>query len=262
MQNKNITVVKSMDVLNLFLHHSELTLNEMVDLLGVPKTSVHRMVGSFETMGFLQKNNEGKYLLGLQFLQFGQLVADRLDIRQLALPIMKELRDTAKEAVNLIIKDGNDAIYIEKLDTPHPVRLYTKIGRRAPLYAGACSRIILAFLKEEEQEHYLQETELAAIGTGTITDKERMRQVLAEAREFGYTISYSELENDTVSIAAPIFDHTGRLAAGLSIAGPDSRFGTDRLPVLIDLIMNAAKEISARLGYREGNLESTKKEGE
>ncbi|MCM2535915.1 IclR family transcriptional regulator [Neobacillus pocheonensis] len=262
MQNKNITVVKSMDVLNLFLHHSELTLNEMVDLLGVPKTSVHRMVGSFETMGFLQKNNEGKYLLGLQFLQFGQLAADRLDIRQLALPIMKELRDTAKEAVNLIIKDGNDAIYIEKLDTPHPVRLYTKIGRRAPLYAGACSRIILAFLKEEEQEHYLQETELAAIGTGTITDKERMRQVLAEAREFGYTISYSELENDTVSIAAPIFDHTGRLAAGLSIAGPDSRFGTDRLPVLIDLIMNAAKEISARLGYREGNLESTKKEGE
>ena len=253
MQNKNITVVKSMDVLNLFLQHSELSLNEMVDLLGVPKTSVHRMVGSFETMGFLQKNKEGKYLLGLQFLQFGQLVADRLDIRQLAFPIMKELRDTAKEAVNLIIKDGNDAIYIEKLDTPHPVRLYTKVGRRSPLYAGACSRIILSFLTEEEQEHYLQETELAAIANGTITDKERMKQVLAEAREFGYTISYSELENDTVSIAAPIFDHTGCLAAGLSIAGPDSRFGADRLSELIDLIKNAVREISSRLGYREGD---------
>jgi IclR family KDG regulon transcriptional repressor len=253
MQNKNITVVKSMDVLNLFLHHPELTLNEMVVLLGVPKTSVHRMVGSFETMGFLQKNSEGKYLLGLQFLQFGQLVADRLDIRKIALPIMKTLRDEAKEAVNLIIKDGNDAIYIEKLDTPHPVRLYTKVGRRAPLYAGACSRIILAFLEKEEQEHYLQETELDAIGIGTITDKDRMQQVLAEARESGYTISYSELENDTVSIAAPIFDHAGSLAAGLSIAGPDSRFGNDRLPELIELIKNAAKEISFRLGYREGN---------
>jgi DNA-binding IclR family transcriptional regulator len=253
MQNKNITVVKSIDVLNLFLHHTELSLNEIVDLLGVPKTSVHRMVGSFETMGFLQKNNEGKYLLGLQFLQFGQLVSDRLDIRQIALPIMKELRDTAKEAVNLIIKEGNDAIYIEKLDTPHPVRLYTKIGRRSPLYAGACSRIILAFLQEEEQEHYLQETELAAIANGTITDKKRMKQVLAEARKSGYTISYSELENDTVSIAAPIFDHTGFLAAGLSIAGPDSRFGEGRLPELIDLIKNAAGGISSRLGYREGN---------
>jgi DNA-binding IclR family transcriptional regulator len=253
MQNKNITVVKSMDVLNLFLHYSELTLNEMVEHLGVPKTSVHRMAGSFETMGFLQKNDEGRYKLGLPFLQFGQLVAERLDIRQIALPIMKELRDRAKEAVNLIIKDSNDAIYIEKVDTLHPVRLYTKVGRRAPLYAGACSRIILAFLDEDEQERYVRETKMVPIGSGTITDKDQMREVLADARENGYTISDSELENETISIAAPIFDHTGSLAAGLSIAGPDSRFGEERHPELIELLKSAAKEISFQLGYQEGN---------
>lgn len=251
MQNKNITVVKSLDVLNLFIQHTKLTFNEIVDLLGAPKTSVHRMVGSRETMGFLQKDSEGRYLLGLRFLQFGQLVAERLDIREIAFPIMKELRDEVKEAVHLIIKDGNEAIYIEKLDTPHPVRLYTQVGRRAPLYAGACSRIILSYLDKEEQERYLIETELAAIGTGTITDKELLRQSLAEAREAGYTISYSELENETVAIAAPIFDHTGSLAAGLSIAGPESRFGNERLPKLIILIKKAAKEVSSQLGYKE-----------
>jgi len=251
MQNKNITVVKSLDVLNLFIQHTKLTFNEIVDLLGAPKTSVHRMVGSLETMGFLQKDSEGRYLLGLRFLQFGQLVAERLDIREIAFPIMKELRDEVKEAVHLIIKDGNEAIYIEKLDTPHPVRLYTQVGRRAPLYAGACSRIILSYLDKEEQERYLIETELAAIGTGTITDKELLRQSLAEAREAGYTISYSELENETVAIAAPIFDHTGSLAAGLSIAGPESRFGNERLPKLIILIKKAAKEVSSQLGYKE-----------
>lgn len=251
MQNKNITVVKSLDVLNLFIQHTKLTFNEIVDLLGAPKTSVHRMVGSLETMGFLQKDSEGRYLLGLRFLQFGQLVAERLDIREIAFPIMKELRDEVKEAVHLIIKDGNEAIYIQKLDTPHPVRLYTQVGRRAPLYAGACSRIILSYLDKEEQERYLIETELAAIGTGTITDKELLRQSLAEAREAGYTISYSELENETVAIAAPIFDHTGSLAAGLSIAGPESRFGNERLPKLIILIKKAAKEVSSQLGYKE-----------
>ncbi len=249
-QNKNKTVVKSMELLNLFIEHSRLSLNEMVELSGIPKTSIHRMVGSLEGMDLLQKGQDGKYALGLLFLQFGQLVAERLDIRQIALPAMTALRDRAEEAVNLIIRDGKEAIYIEKLDTNHPVRLYTKIGRRSPLYAGACSRIILSFMEEKERERYLQEVELVAISHGTITDIERLRQELKLAREKGYTISYSELENDTVSIAAPIFDHTSRLAAGLSIAGPQVRFGEERLPELIHQLQKTAEEISRELGWR------------
>lgn len=250
-QNTNKTVVKSMELLQLFVDHPKLSLNDMVKLSGIPKTSIHRMVGSLEGMGFLQKGEDGKYALGLLFLQFGQLVADRLDIRQIAIPAMTALRDEVEEAVNLIVRDGNEAMYIEKLDTLHPVRLYTKIGRRSPLYAGACSRILLAYMDEEEREKYLQEIELTPIGYGTITDKDRLRQLLAEARETGYTISYSELENDTVAIAAPIFDHTGRLCAGLSIAGPQARFGEERLPVLIRQLKEAASNISAELGWRE-----------
>ncbi|WNC17423.1 IclR family transcriptional regulator [Brevibacillus brevis] len=249
-QNKNKTVVKSMELLNLFIEHSRLSLNEMVELTGIPKTSIHRMVGSLEGMDFLQKGEDGKYSLGLLFLQFGQLVSERLDIRQIALPAMTALRDRVEEAVNLTVRDGKEAIYVEKLDTPHPVRLYTKIGRRSPLYAGACSRIILSFLEEKEIERYLQEVELIPIGLGTITDKEQLCGEIKKAREKGYTISYSELENDTVSIAAPIFDHTSRLAGGLSIAGPQVRFGEDRIPALVLELQKAAEEISRELGWR------------
>jgi len=249
-QNKNKTVVKSMELLNLFIAHPRLSLNEMVELTGIPKTSIHRMVGSLEGMDFLQKGEDGKYSLGLVFLQFGQLVSDRLDIRRIALPAMTALRDQVEEAVNLIIRDGNKAIYIEKLDTNHPVRLYTKVGRRSPLYAGACSRIILSYMEEKERERYLQEVELVAIGHGTITDRDRLRRELEAAREKGYTISHSELENDTVSIAAPIFDHTSRLVAGLSIAGPQVRFGEDRLPELIRQLQMTVQAISRELGWR------------
>lgn len=249
-QNKNKTVVKSMELLHLFIEHARLGLNEMVELTGIPKTSIHRMVGSLEDMDFLQKGEDGKYQLGLLFLQFGQLVADRLDIRRIALPAMSELRDLVGEAVNLIIRDGKEAIYIEKLDTDHPVRLYTKIGRRSPLYAGACSRIILSYLEEKEREKYLQEVELVPIGHGTITDMDKLRRELDKARQVGYTISYSELENDTVAIAAPIFDHTSRLVAGISIAGPQARFGEERLPELIRHLQNTAQLISRELGWR------------
>ncbi len=250
MAHTNKTVVKSLDVLNLFLTRPALQLNEMVELSGMPKTSVHRMVKSLLDMGFLQRDEQGRYSLGLLFLQFGQLVADRLDIRHVALPLMNQLRDEVGEAVNLIVKDGKEAIYIEKVDTQHPVRLYTKIGRRAPLYAGACSRIILAFLPDEEREQYLRETELAPIGRGTITDRDELRRAIERSRRQGYTVSHSELENDTAAVAAPLFNYTGRMVAGLSIAGPESRFQADRLPYLVERVKQTAKEISARLGWK------------
>ena len=66
---------------------------------------------------------------------------------------MKELRDSLGQAVNLIIQDGNDAIYVEKMEGAQPVRVYTAVGRRAPLYAGACPRILLSYFSEEENEN-------------------------------------------------------------------------------------------------------------
>jgi DNA-binding IclR family transcriptional regulator len=248
-QNKNKTVVKSMKLLDLFRTHQKLSLNEMVKLTGIPKTSAHRMIGSLEDMGLLSKDNEGKYALGMIFLEFGQLVADRLDIRKIAYPIMKELRDDIGEAVNLTMVDNREAIYVEKFDTVHPVRLFTKVGRRSPLYAGACSRIILAYLPEDEQENYLNETELTPFGIGTITDTHQLRTILQQSKKEGYTISHSELENHTSSVAAPIFDYTGQIVGGLSIAGPDVRFQKEHLPHIIEKVKRAAAEISQKLGY-------------
>lgn len=249
MEYKNKTVVKSMSLLNLFLNHERLTLNEMVQLLQAPKTSVYRMVGSFHKMGFLQKDTEGKYFLGLLFLQFGQLVSERLNIRNVVLPIMKELRDSVNEAVNLIVRDDDDAVYIEKVDTSHPVRIYNSPGRRAPMYAGACPRILLSFMNSKEQVSYLHRVQLHPIGRNTITDLNELKRVLDEARERGYSISHSELQNDTSAVAAPLLDHTGSVVAGLSIAGPTSRFSPDNIPDLINRLLIAAHSASRELGW-------------
>lgn len=171
MQSKNKIVVRSMDILNLFLTHSKLSFNEIIQLSGRPKSSVYRMVVSLEEMGLLDKDEDGKYLLGLVFLQFGYLVSERLDIRQAALPIMQKLHDNVGEAVHLIVQDRKEAIYIEKMDTKQRLRPYTEIGRRMPLYAGASSRVILAFLPHDEREQYLENIELKSIASGTITEK-------------------------------------------------------------------------------------------
>ncbi len=249
MKNKNKTVVRSMDILNLFIDHPELTFQEIIDLSGIPKTSVYRMLKSFEEMGFLEKGHDLKYRLGIIFLRFGSLVSSRLDLRGIAYPIMKELHDDVEEAINLIIRHGDEAVYIEKLDLKQKVRLYTAVGRKSPLYAGACSRIILSFLPVQDIQEYVRKTELLPYANGTITDKQELYQMIEEARINGYTVSHSELENYTTSIAAPIFNHEGEVIAGISIAGVEANYQGDNIPVFAEKVMAAADAISEKLGF-------------
>lgn len=250
---RNKTVVRSMELLNLFIAHEQLSISEMVKLSKLPKSTVHRMIGSLEEMGFLEKDPDGKYTLGILFLQFGQLVAERLDIRQIALPIMQQLRDEVEEAVHLVIRSGQEAVYIEKLDTDHPVRLFTKIGRRAPLYAGASSRVILAHLEPEEQDAYLEQVVLKPYGVGTITNKQALREVLRLTKKVGYAISRSELENYTAELSAPLFDHTGKIAGAISIAGLEVKFTEPFIDEHVHKLKQAAGVISRKLGHGQCN---------
>jgi IclR family KDG regulon transcriptional repressor len=249
MNNKNKTVVRSMDVLNLFIEHSELSFQEIIDLSGIPKTSVYRMLSSLEEMGFVEKGSDLKYRLGLLFLKFGHLVLARIDLRQIAYPFMVELHNDIKEAINLIVREGNEAIYIEKIDTKQKVRLYTAIGRKSPLYAGACPRAILSFLPDSEVQEYLESTELKSFAQGTITDKERIYEAINKARIDGYTISHSELENHTSAIASPIFNHLGEVITGISIAGIEANYQGDNIEKYAKKVKKVAEEISIRLGY-------------
>jgi IclR family transcriptional regulator, KDG regulon repressor len=249
MDHKNKTVVRSMDILNLFKEHSQLTFQEIIDLSGIPKTSVYRMLMSLEEMEFLEKGADSKYRLGLIFLKFGSLVSSRLDIRKIALPIMQELHDDVGEAINLIVRQGDEAIYIEKIDINQKVRLYTAIGRRSPLYAGACARAILSFLPDSEIQTYLESVELKPFAKGTITDKEELYKTICQAKKEGYTISYSELEDYTAALAAPIFDHKGEVVAGLSIAGIEANYQNENIPTFAAKIKEAAEKISQCLGY-------------
>ncbi|GAB6935616.1 IclR family transcriptional regulator [Calditerricola yamamurae] len=250
--SKNVTLVRAMRVLDLFRDHEQLSLSEITARSGLPKTTVFRMVSALVDMGFLTRDAGGAYRLGLRFLEFGWLVAERLDLRRVALPVMQALRDEVGDAVNLVVRDGTEAIYIEKVEALHPVRVYTRIGRRAPLYAGACPRILLAYLPESEQERYLHHVTLTPIGAGTITDPQRLRAVLRETRQCGYTVSHSELETGSSAVAAPVFDHTGQVVAGLSVAGPEAHYAPDALPGLIDKVKRAAADISRRLGWQGG----------
>jgi IclR family transcriptional regulator, KDG regulon repressor len=245
------TLIKALKMMDLFVDHPKLTIAQMSKISGIPKTTMHRIVHSLVEAGFLTACGENGYQLGLKLLHFGSLVKDRLDLRGIAFPFMQNLQMELQEAVNLIVLQDNQAIYIEKIDTPQPVRVYTKIGRTAPLYAGACPRLLLAYIEKEEREQILSNVEWKPYTSHTILNREELEPILEETREKGYSVSYSELTEGSAAVAAPIFNDMGAVVGGLSVAGPENRFREGRLPTLIEATVRTAKEISAALGYKQ-----------
>src|SRR5699024_6610832 len=215
------------------------------------KSSVYRMLLSLEVMGFIEKGHDNKYRLGLIFLRFGNLVLSRLDIRQIAYPIMRDLHDELEEAINLSIFQGEDeTIYIEKIDLKQTVRLYTAVGRKSPLYAGASSRIMLAHLPADRIDQYLNIVQFKSFAKGTITNKEKLYELIEESKQQGYSVSHSELHDYTSEVAAPIFNHDNEIVASLSVAGMYGNYQADRIEFYAKKLLEATREISKSLGYR------------
>ncbi|WP_319370478.1 IclR family transcriptional regulator [uncultured Ilyobacter sp.] len=229
-------------------------LSEISRLSSIPKATVYRLLNTFEKNGYLIKidtgGRQGQYKLGMKFLELGTMVSESIELKEIAFPHMKNLRDDINEDVQLVIRDKNHAIYVEKLISKHPVRLYTKIGRTASLNAGACPRAILSFLKDEEIESIFENTEFIKYTENTIIDKEKLLKLISESRKTGYTISYSEMEMQTIGIGAPIFDYTKNVVGALSTAGPDQRFTPDKFPEIIKKVKETAMKISRELGYK------------
>lgn len=257
MENKKIlnnSLDKALDILNYFnADRQVIGLSELARLSGIPKATVYRMISTLEAHGFINKvsviGRENQYTLGLRFLEYGKLVSDSLEIRKIALPYMAKLRDTVNECVQLIVRDNDEAMYIEKLECKQFIRLYTRTGRRAPLYGGACPRAILTFLPDDEIDRILDSVNLVKYTENTVIDKEKLKEIIKEDRQRGFTVSYGELEPETVAIGAPIFNHRGKIIASISVAGPDNRFTDKELPYLTDELLKTTREISKALGY-------------
>ncbi|WP_315118901.1 IclR family transcriptional regulator [uncultured Clostridium sp.] len=252
--NINNSLDKALELLEYFTRECPIRgLSEISRDSSIPKATVYRLLSTFEKNGFLQKvdiqGQQNQYKLGMKFFELGMLVSESIELKEVALQLMKKLRDLLNEDVQLIMRDENHAIYIEKLNCTHPVRLFTRIGRTAPLSGGACARAILSFLDDEDINEILNKEPLVKYTETTIVDKEELWKKIEESRSQGYTISFGELEPQTVSVGVPIFDYYGKVAASISVAGPEQRFNDNSLPLIIKETQKTAQEISKILGY-------------
>lgn len=252
----NRSVINALQLLDLFTgEQHELSLSEIYRKTNMSKPTVYRLLSSLEHCGFLRKvkhsEQDIRYQLGLRLLELGYIVSERLELRQVALPHMKKLRDDINEIVHLVVLDGEKATYIEKVESSQAIRLYTRIGRSSPLYIGSGPKLLFAWMTEEQRETILNNLHLDPLTENTITDKGRLRQELENIRTQGFALSYGEQNIDTTGISYPVKDYTGEVVAALTVSGPANRFESEREATIKDALSKTVDQISRDLGFNE-----------
>ena len=252
------TIEKGLQLLDLFSDEKpSWRLEEISTYTKIPKATALRILRSFVDYGYLQRTVversgvliEGDcYSLGMKLLQLGERVANGLEIRQIALPYMKLLQGEFNEAVQLVAREKLEGVYIEKVESTRPVRLYTRVGRMAPLYAGACTRMLLSFLPDEEINEILR-LPMIEFASNTPKTREEVWRYIEETRKYGFTYSISELEEGTVSIAVPIFNHKGDAEFSISIAGFATSLPKEDIEIYIEPLWRIASQISKNIGF-------------
>jgi IclR family transcriptional regulator, KDG regulon repressor len=218
--------------------------------IGLNKTSVYRMLSTFVRHGYVEQDEETeKYKLGYKFLEISSALLEFIDLRTEAKLLLKELERYTNEVIHLVVYDRGEVVYIEKLEGNETLRMHSKVGTRAPMHCTGVGKVIMAHLPSSEVSKILDRQELAKHTVHTIVDKAALHEQLAEIRNNGYAFDLEENELGITCIAAPIFDHTGKVVAAASISGPTMRMTTERLGELQGHITDICRKISTRLGY-------------
>jgi IclR family acetate operon transcriptional repressor len=227
-----------------------LTAKQVAGLSRLPVSTVHRFLANLVTASFLSCDADGHYNLGIACFAIGQAAVGQLDIRRLSLPYLTELNQQTRETIHLTVRIGLTAVYVEKLDSPEPLRIHSRIGSGVPLYCTAVGKVMLAYMPSEERDRILAELDVKRLTPNTVGSLQELKAELYRVHKNGYACDLEEHEMHIRCLAAPIWDHTGSVRSSLSVTAPVVRMPITRLRQLAPLIQNAGLEISRQLGYR------------
>jgi DNA-binding IclR family transcriptional regulator len=228
------------------------TLKEVSQELGYPKSSAHQLLATLISRGYAQRENEDRYCLNPACRSGpGWTGGHEAHLIAVSQPIMQKLRDACGETVLLGVRMRTGRLKtIAKCVGSMPVRYDSDLAAGLPSYCTALGRILLAYWDPDLTERHLAHERLVRLTRHTVTDRVKLRALLADVRKNGYSMSDQEIDIDGSGVAAPIFNSSGAVVAALDIAVVAHRFA-ERKPELIELVKDYARSISKRNGFRE-----------
>ncbi len=241
-------VDRALSVLEILSERGELGITEIATQLGMTKSLVFRILHTLEARGYVAKDPARSiYGLGYRAWYMADEAAGQRGLLRVAEPVMEGLRDRFNENVNLVVRDGLNALVVTTRESSHAMRLYAKPGRHGPLHAGGGSMVLLAFAPPEVIEETLAGP-LVRFTPNTITDPDELRRRLMRIEADGFNVTSDDLDGGAYSIAAPIHGPNGDVIAAISVAGPLARLDADVQGRILRSVLEAAAQITAGLG--------------
>lgn len=236
---------RTLDVLACFTPDQPVrTLSELSHHSGLPLTTTHRIVSDLLAWGALERTPDGGLQVGLRLWQVASLAPRGLGLREVALPFMEDLYVATGENVQLAVREGCEAVYVERLTGRHAVRVLTRVGDRFALHATGVGLVLLAHAPAEVREEVLARP-LRAWTPYTITDPGQLRAVLADVVRTGVAVSDRQVTDDALSVACPVRGPRGDVVAALSVV---VRHGSLPPQSLVPAVRAAGHGISRALG--------------
>ncbi|UKS28103.1 IclR family transcriptional regulator [Paenibacillus sp. HWE-109] len=244
---------RALKILDLFDEHTtELKITEISARMELHKSTIHSLLKTLQLHGYINQDMEtGRYKLGLKLLEKGQLMLQSLDIRTVARKHLAALSEQTGQTTHLVILDGKEGVYLDKVEGEKAAIRYSRIGRRISLHSSAVGKVLAAFRTKEEIDKLLRNYHFSKITDATITEIEAFLNELNQVREQGYSIDNQENEPGVRCAAAPIFEHNGSVVAAISISSLISTVDDLLFKQYIALLKKEAETISQTLGFRQ-----------
>jgi DNA-binding IclR family transcriptional regulator len=245
-------VIRALDILELFLDRPQLSAREVAERLDLPRTTVHELLVTLVARAYLISvpGQPVRYRLGMPLFQLGSAFAGRLDLVREAQGVAREVAAACDEAVLVAVLDGADVIYLVKVDSTHPVRMVSGVGRRLPAHCTAVGKILLSSLDPAGLDAVLTNGALPGMTPASITDPDRLREHLDRVRAEDIAVDNGESDTAVRCVAAAIRDHTGATVAAMSVSAPIIRWTSQAYAEWTRLVREGAATLSARMGYR------------
>ncbi|MFD9884722.1 IclR family transcriptional regulator [Streptomyces alboflavus] len=244
-------VLNTLRVLEELAVRQPVGVGDLARAMELPKSTVQRALGTLHTAGWIKQTGTAptRWTLTTKALLIGRQATGELDLRDVAVPVMEELRRAVDETVHLAVAEGEQVVLVERLETTQPVRIVLPLGQHLSGHASANGKAILAARSPEAVEHYVTQG-LTRFTDTTIDDPAALRADLEAVRACGYALNQGEWREDVSAVAAAVLGPDGSPVASVSINMPSSRCDRDRLVELGEHVRTAARSISAALGYQ------------
>lgn len=243
------TVQKAINLLEALVNSRDpRRLTELARELDLTKPNVYRLLSTLSVLGYVKKDpSTSLYSATLKMWEMGSRLVESVDLVGAAGPRLRQLCEETRESVQLAVFDQGYAVYVDKADSPQPLKAMTTIGSRVPATVTSTGKALLAWRPPEAldqaMEHVKRFTAL------TITRRRELEGDLEETRKRGYAVNRGEFRIGVCGIAAPIRDRHGSVAAAIGVWGAEKNILGARREELADLAMAAAMDVSRALGF-------------